>query len=277
MANSGVPNNGPQLPSARDMSRRTSLGSIFDDATGLAYDMRTTQGQIASEVFSSDEAVAYQSQVGNIETSYQGAGQWWKDLDGRENAADQNMSEYEGSTDGTAFQKGMQYDVPTSSTNYSRPRTVAAAYDSKNQVMTVVFRDGTFYNYYEVSESEWNAFHASYSKGRPWLNKRAKNPKAGAQAVDGLFLSKPRGVASPDSIPAEIQEQLYRVARTQQILTARYNRPGKKTHTVTHVYTGNDVKKTSSVAEPLQRAEFRKKGAAPGKNPTRLGKNTRKR
>jgi hypothetical protein len=105
-------------------------------------------------------------------------------------------------------------DVPTSSTDYSRPRTVAAGYDPQSKTMTVVFRDGTFYNYYQVNPGEWEAFSASFSKGKPWLNRGFRN---GLQKMDGLFIGKPRGVASPEDIPPAIQEQLYRVSRAQQL------------------------------------------------------------
>jgi hypothetical protein len=40
--------------------------------------------------------------------------------------------------------------------------------------MTVVFRDGTFYNYYQVTPGEWEAFHASYSKVSRGLTARAE-------------------------------------------------------------------------------------------------------
>jgi hypothetical protein len=103
-------------------------------------------------------------------------------------------------------------DVPTSSTNYSRPRTVAAGYNPVSKTMTVVFRDGTFYNYYDVSPGEWENFSSSYSKGRPWLNR--KNSQQGA---DGLFINKPRGQANIEDIDPNVREQLYRVARTQQL------------------------------------------------------------
>lgn len=104
-------------------------------------------------------------------------------------------------------------DIPTSSTNYSRPRTVAAGYDAPRQTMTVVFRDGTFYNYYEVTEGEWRAFKASVSKGNPWLNKANRN-----QGSDGLFVGKPRGAADVSSISPQVRESLYRIVRTQQIV-----------------------------------------------------------
>jgi hypothetical protein len=55
---------------------------------------------------------------------------------------------------------------PTSTTNPSRPRTVAAGYDRKMFVLTVVFPDGTWYNYYDVPENMWNEFKSAESKGR---------------------------------------------------------------------------------------------------------------
>jgi len=115
-------------------------------------------------------------------------------------------------------------DVPTSSTDYSRPRTVAAGYDTDTRTMTVVFRDGTFYNYYEVTPGEWQAFSSSLSKGKPWLNR--KNSK---QNMDGLFIAKPRGRADVSRVPPEIREQLYRVARSQQIARPPRRRAGRTT------------------------------------------------
>ena len=115
-------------------------------------------------------------------------------------------------------------DIPTSSTNYSRPRTVAAGYDPAKETMTVVFRDGTFYNYYSVTPGEWQAFYASYSKGAPWLNRGFAN---GKQTADGIFINKPRGYADVSSLPPEVQEQLYRVARANQIVKQPKARKGR--------------------------------------------------
>ena len=56
--------------------------------------------------------------------------------------------------------------VPTSTSNPQRPRTVAAGYDKDEEKITVVFRDGTFYNYYEVNPNEWATFKATVSKGQ---------------------------------------------------------------------------------------------------------------
>ena len=109
-------------------------------------------------------------------------------------------------------QKGPQYGesdspaplsvIPTSTTNPKRPRTVAAGYDKRRQTLTVVFRDGTFYNYYEVSPVEWQAFKSRVSKG---------------QYIYQYLDYKSRGPANVNSIPAYAKTALYRVARTSQI------------------------------------------------------------
>jgi hypothetical protein len=91
--------------------------------------------------------------------------------------------------------------VPTSTTNPERPRTVAAGFDQKRAVLTVVFRDGTFYNYYDCDKSIWDGFKAEHSKGlyiRTVLDKMA------------------RGTANMGGAPVSSREQLYRVARTSQ-------------------------------------------------------------
>lgn len=92
---------------------------------------------------------------------------------------------------------------PTSTINPNRPRTVAAGYDQDRKVLTVVFRDGTFYNYYDVSKRMWDSFKAQESKGRyikRWLD------------------AKPRGEADMTSMSAQAQETMYRVSRTNQLL-----------------------------------------------------------
>ena len=54
----------------------------------------------------------------------------------------------------------------TSTTNPSRPRTLAAGYDPRKQILTVVFRDGTWWNYYDVPQDLWDGFRAAESKGQ---------------------------------------------------------------------------------------------------------------
>jgi hypothetical protein len=56
--------------------------------------------------------------------------------------------------------------VPTSTTNPKRPRTVAAGYLPSTKTLSVIFRDGTLYNYYEVGSLEWANFKRARSKGR---------------------------------------------------------------------------------------------------------------
>jgi len=92
---------------------------------------------------------------------------------------------------------------PTATTNPRRPRTVAAGYDYDRKTLTVVFRDGTFYNYYEVGTAAWNGFKLAPSKGayiRKYLDQ------------------KPRGYAEMSYISDQAQELIYRVTRTNQQL-----------------------------------------------------------
>ena len=92
--------------------------------------------------------------------------------------------------------------VPTSTTNPERPRTVAAGYDADEEKLTVVFRDGTFYNYYEVDENEWQAFKANRSKGAYIY-----------RALD----FKPRGPADASSVSQSARAAYYRYSRGLQI------------------------------------------------------------
>jgi hypothetical protein len=91
--------------------------------------------------------------------------------------------------------------VPTSTTNPERPRTVAAGYDQKRKVLTVVFRDGTFYNYYECDVTIWDGFKSEHSKGL---------------YIRTVLDQMPRGTANMGSAPVASREQLYRVARSAQ-------------------------------------------------------------
>lgn len=94
-------------------------------------------------------------------------------------------------------------EVPTSTTNPHRPRTVAAGYDAARKVLTVVFRDGTIYNYYGVGGLEWGRFLSTESKG---------------VFIYRFLNNKVRGLADSTSMPPQDQENLYRVARTSQVL-----------------------------------------------------------
>lgn len=113
-------------------------------------------------------------------------------------------------------------DVPTSSTYAKRPRTVAASYDKARQVLTVVFRDGTLWNYYQVTPGEWQNFHNSISKGRPWLN------------AGGPFTRKPNGPADMTNLPPEVTGAIYAEARRAQLrYVTKYRYKTGATRTVT--------------------------------------------
>lgn len=56
--------------------------------------------------------------------------------------------------------------VPSRTTNPTKPRTLSAGYDRASQTLSVVFRDGTSWNYYGVTYQMWTAFKASPSPGR---------------------------------------------------------------------------------------------------------------
>ena len=109
-------------------------------------------------------------------------------------------------------------EVPTSSVNPARPRTVAAGYDKHRKTLTVVFRDGTFYNYYEVNNLKWENFKKAYSKG---------------EFILAYLDSHPRGVANVAHLAPGARETLYRLARTGQImrkgLTAHQTSVAKQT------------------------------------------------
>lgn len=92
--------------------------------------------------------------------------------------------------------------VPTSSSNPARPRTVAAGYDEEEEKLTVVFRDGTFYNYYEVDKNEWNAFKANRSKGA---------------VIYQMLDFHPRGPADVSSLSKKAQQAFYRYSRGAQL------------------------------------------------------------
>lgn len=153
-------------------------------------------------------------------------------------------------------------DIPTSSTNASRPRTVAAGYDPEERIITVVFRDGTFWNYYDVPPSVWIKFHQSYSKG-PLLN----NPSS-KQAFKGDLLNYKNGPADPSSLSPTAQEFLYRAVRTAQIYYA--DRPNKERIRIkkgkgpSGITYGVDQNRRSRQSRNLQKAYNR---AAIARNP----------
>jgi len=114
-------------------------------------------------------------------------------------------------------------DYPTSSTNYKRPRTLAAGYDmdvvTRQGTVTVLFRDGTLWNYYDVPEYAWIKFHDSVTKG-PFLNRETdKHPRV-------TFLAYKHGPADLGSMSDEARLAMTKMARVVQVTSA--NVPSKE-------------------------------------------------
>ena len=53
----------------------------------------------------------------------------------------------------------------TTSSSPERPRTLSAGYDSRTEKLTVVFRDGTWWEYRGVPQEMWQEFKSAPSKG----------------------------------------------------------------------------------------------------------------
>jgi hypothetical protein len=105
-------------------------------------------------------------------------------------------------------------DIPTSTTNFRRPRTVAAGYDEENRIVTVIFRDGTAWNYYGIPSEAWIKFSQSITKG-PFLNNAYHNKGRG----DGdLLRYEGHGPADITRLTPRAQQEYYRIARAAQVL-----------------------------------------------------------
>jgi hypothetical protein len=83
----------------------------------------------------------------------------------------------------------------TTSSNPKKPRTLKAGYDYKTETLTVVFRDGTWWNYYDVPPYIWEGFVLAPSKG-PYLES------------SGLNKWPKMGVADPAGMPRDQRVQL---------------------------------------------------------------------
>ena len=217
---------GNPIPSSREILR-----AVGADSVRKAYGMRAPDVLTASALMQQGPKGQFVSPLQSLPTAAS-VGEFTETLDmfgsnrdrfGRyQNRADDvyadSMEEYSFTEDGYNYEnlaEDAQHRtsgpaplslVPTSTINPDRPRTVAAGYlanptDSADGKLSVVFRDGTFYNYYNVSMAEWNAFKQNRSKGRFILR----------------FLdSKPRGAADVDGADDAGKLLLYRIARTSQ-------------------------------------------------------------
>lgn len=123
-------------------------------------------------------------------------------------------NEYTGSAN--VFETGLSAlltDVPTSTTNYRRPRTVAAGYDPENRIVTVIFRDGTAWNYYGVPDDAWIKFHQSITKG-PFLDGGGDG-----RPVGDLLTYDGHGPADISQLSPRAQREFYRISRAAQVLS----------------------------------------------------------
>lgn len=96
-------------------------------------------------------------------------------------------------------------EVPTATSNPKKPRTVGAGFiidqgQTKGK-LTIVFRDGTYYNYYEVPLTTWETFKSLPSKGAFIRS-----------TLDGFR----RGPASDANIDPMVRQELYKILRTSQ-------------------------------------------------------------
>lgn len=145
--------------------------------------------------------------------------------------------------------------VPTSSTNYKRPYTVAAGWEryprqsgaaSDNLgTLTVLFRDGTLWNYYNVDRSFWVKFRTSISKGE-FIAKDAPSPD--------LTRNYPNGPADASRVSEQNRQLIYTIARASQ-----YRFATKRKYT----YTNKLTNERRTV----------KPGAVPRSAQNKLGKN----
>lgn len=80
--------------------------------------------------------------------------------------------------------------LSTSTLNPNRPRTLRAGYEYKTATLTVIFRDGTWWNYYNVPVWIWEAFRDAPSKGQ-FLNSIGLDawPDMGPASVAGMSAS----------------------------------------------------------------------------------------
>jgi hypothetical protein len=144
--------------------------------------------------------------------------------------------------------------VPTTSTNFKRPYTVAAGWERYPRqsgagldnlgTLTTLFRDGTLWNYYNVDRSFWIKFKDAISKGE-YINKNSPNPQ--------LTLNYINGPADTSQVSESTRALIYTVARTSQ-----YRFASKRKYTYTNKLTG----------------EKREVGPGAVKKSAKLGRNT---
>jgi hypothetical protein len=209
---------------------------MFDDSQSMDYYNPTNYGNWAGEKYQTDDGLAPGRSFYEIIDFNQNM-----NADQLDNAANWQIP---------GFQPDEMEDtspaditvVPTSTTNPNRPRTVAAGYDEEEEKLTVVFRDGTFYNYYEVSGGEWATFKANRSKG----------------AVIARMLDfKPRGPASVSDLSKSQQKEFAKYSRA----VYRYGRGAQV------AVEGKVPGQTKTMYKTIAQSKRGKNPSTGGKNP----------
>jgi len=152
-------------------------------------------------------------------------------------------------------------DVPTSSTDVLRPRTLAAGYDSDREVLTIVFRDGTVWNYTGVTPGEWRGFSASLSKGKLLVK---------GSVLDG----KSFGPASLADLDPSIYAQISYISRLAQLKYRRKRRSRNAQGKLSYATDQGVLKKAKRSGEIAVPSQARR---AYGKNTSTTGKASRPR
>jgi hypothetical protein len=124
--------------------------------------------------------------------------------------------------------------MPTTTTNYQRPYTIAAGWERYPQqsgprdtnlgTLTVLFRDGTLWNYYDVDRAFWIKFKGSISKGE-FINRHSPSPE--------LTRKYRNGPADLSGVSSSTRDLIYTVSRA-----AQYRFASNKSYTYTNKLTG---------------------------------------
>lgn len=142
--------------------------------------------------------------------------------------------------------------VPTTTINPPRPRTVAAGWQATDEngagTLTVIFRDGTYYNYYDVPEDVWNGFRASPSKGR-YIRSSLDNFSRGRADMSGH---------ASDARARAVMEALYAESRAAQTFAYQRGVFNKRSHNATR-NSPRPSKAHSNPANGLSRGKFSRK------------------
>ena len=183
-----------------------------------------------------------------------------------------------GYTDATA--ENLQ--KPTSTTDATKPRTLLAWWVPLPETpelgtLTVVFRDGTPWSYYQVPQETWIGFKASISKGKGWIN--AKNSR---QGYDGILMQFANGPAAWTDIPEQKRNEIAASARATQYKMARQatRQATVAQRSAAELRTGTGTRLSTDVAAyegQKARQNLSKFRNSPGANPSaKAGKNPNK-